>query len=297
MQLKSKTIIGSRPGLHLLITGGVHGDEFEPMAAIRGLIRQLDAAEIRGKVTLVPVVNEAAFWHGQRAGSDGLDLARSCPGRADGSVTQQTADALSGLIRSADAYIDLHTGGTTMSVSPMSGYMLHPSKSVLEKQRQMARAFNLPTVWGTDYRLNGRSLSVARDAEIPAIYTEYHGGARCDPAGVQDYVEGCLNVISLLGLADRELPASKVKYFVEDDRQNSGHMQICNPAPRDGYYEPAVQLGDEIDVGQPLGTVCDILGDETVTVNSRQRGVVLTLRTFARVFKGDTLAVVMETNV
>ncbi|MCH8241205.1 MAG: succinylglutamate desuccinylase/aspartoacylase family protein [Planctomycetes bacterium] len=36
--MKSKTVEGQTTGPHLLITGGVHGDEFEPMAAIRRLI-------------------------------------------------------------------------------------------------------------------------------------------------------------------------------------------------------------------------------------------------------------------
>ena len=49
------------------------------------------------------------------APDDQLDLARTCPGRSDGSVTEQTAWALSESIRSADFYIDLHTGGTELS--------------------------------------------------------------------------------------------------------------------------------------------------------------------------------------
>ena len=38
MSLKTVTIQAADVGPHLLITGGVHGDEFEPMAAIRRLI-------------------------------------------------------------------------------------------------------------------------------------------------------------------------------------------------------------------------------------------------------------------
>ena len=85
----------------------------------------------------------------------------------------------------------------------MSGYMLHPDATVLDWQRKMAVAFGLPIVWGTDYRFNGRSLSVARDAKVPAIYTEYLGGGGCDPDGVEAYVEGCLNVLALVGVLDR----------------------------------------------------------------------------------------------
>ena len=137
---------GVEPGPHLLITGGVHGDEFEPMAAIRRLIRRFATGDCpeplkTGTLTLVPVVNEAAFLHGERTAPDGLDLARVCPGSLDGSETERTAHALSELIRQADYYVDLHSGGTAFSVLPMTGYTLHADRRGLDRQREMARAF------------------------------------------------------------------------------------------------------------------------------------------------------------
>jgi predicted deacylase len=154
LQLRKYEFSSAIAGPRLLITGGVHGDEFEPMAAIRHLAKLFaqapsDVADFRGTVTLIPVVNESAFLRGHRCGDDGLDLARTCPGRSDGSVTEQTAWALSEAIRGADYYIDLHTGGTELGVFPLSGYMLHKDTNILEIQRRMARAFNLPVVWGT----------------------------------------------------------------------------------------------------------------------------------------------------
>lgn len=283
-------------GPHVLITGGVHGDEFEPMVAIRKLASLLNDREIRGRITLVPVVNESAFRRGQRVGEDGLDLARTCPGRPDGSVTERTAHALAGLIRSADAYVDLHTGGARLSVWPLTGYMLHPNRSVLERQRQMARAFGLPVVWGTDPSLEGRSLSVARDANVPAIYAEYLGGGGCLPDGVTAYVQGCLNVLAALGLVDPGLARPSAEPFVvEDERVGSGHMQVQHPAPRDGLFEPAVPLGQPVRKGELLGTVSDPLGPEVVPVPADRTGLVLVLRCFAQVAAGESLGVVLET--
>ena len=202
---------GREPGPHVLITGGVHGDEFEPMAAVRRLIARFrESPPPRGSVTLVPVVNEPAFRRGSRVAEDGLDLARTCPGRADGSVTERIAHELSELIRAADYYIDLHTGGTRLRVLPLVGYTLHPDPAVLAAQRRMARAFGLPVVWGTDPSLEGRSLSVARDAKVPAIYAEYHGGGGCDPAGVEAYVAGCLRVLADVGVID-DAPAAPAR--------------------------------------------------------------------------------------
>ena len=296
MELKRKEIVGTQRGPHLLITGGVHGDEFEPMAAVRQLMREVAADQLRGRLTLVPVVNEPAYLRGHRTAEDGLDLARTCPGRADGSVTERIAWALSNLIRSVNYYIDLHSGGTTLCVWPLAGYMLHPDAEVRKRQQQMATAFNLPVVWGTDCRLNGRSLSVARDARVPAIYAEYHGSGLCDPSGIRAYMEGCLNVLAVLDMIDRPLPPSRREYLVEDEREGSGHMQVCNPAPVTGFFQPHVQPGSQIDVGAPLGVICDVLGDRPITVPSRQRGIVVVLRTFSFVRESESLAVIMETD-
>jgi predicted deacylase len=293
LRLTTETILGHASGPHLLITGGVHGDEFEPMAAIRQLIGAVEPASLRGRLTLVPIVNEAAFARGQRVADDGLDLARTCPGRPDGSVTEQTAHALTELIRSADYYLDLHTGGTTLTVWPLTGYMLHPRADVLEKQRAMARAFNLPVIWGTDPNLDGRSLSVARDAKVPAIYAEYLGGGRCSHAGIEAYIEGCLNVMGCLGLLDRPPPPSLVQFVVEDPRPNSGHIQRCYPAPVSGYFEAAVDLGQEVSVGQPIGWVVDPLGRERGEVLAGEPGHILVLRTLLAVQKGDSLVVIL----
>jgi len=291
--LKSREIMGDRPGPRLLITGGVHGDEFEPMVAIRRLMAIVNPAELCGRLTLVPVVNEAAFARGNRVAEDGLDLARTCPGKVEGTVTQQTAYALSELIRGADYYIDLHTGGTALAVWPMTGYVLHPEAAVLEKQRLMARAFNLPVIWGTDHRLEGRSLSVARDAKVPAIYTEYLGGGRCAAAGVDAYVDGCLNVMAALGMFEPATVPSRVQIEVEDSRPQSGHMQRCYPASMGGYFEAAVELGQKVDVGDPLGRVVYVLGEVSHDVVATEAGRVLVLRTLPAVREGDSLAVIL----
>jgi predicted deacylase len=295
LQLQSHQFVGRTSSPHVLITGGVHGDEFEPMAAARQLIDYLKPGDVSGRLTVVPVVNEPAFRRGQRTAEDGLDLARTCPGRPDGSVTERIAHALSELIRSADYYIDLHTGGTRLRVLPLTGYTLHRDRKVLQAQRRMARMFGLPVIWGTDPNLEGRSLSVARDAKVPAIYAEYHGGGGCDPKGVSAYFHGCLNVLADLGMIDYENLAPPPKQrVVEDRRRNAGHMQIQHPAPCEGFFEPAVELGQRVRKGQAFGTIVDPLGERRETVRAAHAGLVLVLHTFARVDAGEGLGVILE---
>ena len=284
---------------HLLITGGVHGDEFEPIAAITRLIQSFRMQDssvtgFRGTVTFVPIVNESAFLRGHRCGEDGKDLARTCPGQENGTVTEQTAWALSELIRSADYYIDLHTGGTELSVYPLSGYVMHANERVLSDQRRMARAFNLPVIWGTSPHLQGRSLSVARDCNVAAIYCEYLGSATCSSAGIDAYVEGCLNVMAELGMFDRKVPLDRVAYVVEDTNPDSGHMQVCNPAPCTGYLHTSLRPGDRIRSGDVMGVVIPLDQSEPMPILAEQSGIVLVLRTFPRVQQGDSVGVILE---
>lgn len=298
MALALERFTGSEPGPNVLVTGGVHGDEFEPMAAIRRLIARFrDEPPLRGSVTLVPVVNEPAFHRGSRVGEDGLDLARTCPGRDDGSPTERIAFELSALIREADYYIDLHTGGTRLRVLPLVGYVLHPDPDILDKQRTMARAFCLPVIWGTDPNLEGRSLSVARDAKVPAIYAEYHGGGGCDPAGVDAYETGCLRVLAQLGIVSSAPPAEAPRWIVEDPRPGSGHMQVNHPSPCEGFFAPTVTLGQTIFEGDPIGTVTDLLGQRLEPIRANSTGIVIVLHTFARVEAGTGVAVILPTDL
>lgn len=289
MKLLSRTIEGTAPGPHLLVTGGVHGDEFEPMLTCRALLAEIVPSQLRGRITVAPVVNEAAFARCHRTADDLKDLARTCPGRADGTLTEQTAFALSELIRTADYYIDLHTAGSRYRMLSLAGYALHSDPAVLERQRLMALAFNLPIVWGTNPRFNGTSLSVARDANIPAIYVENGGEATYERGRVEQNVLGVHQVARALGMLDEKPQPNHVRFTVEDDRDHSGHLQRQHPSPRAGFFERAVELGEVITPGQVIGRVVDPLGDDPVEVLANDAGLALFLRAYPRVEEGDAL--------
>lgn len=285
---------GVAKGPRLLITAGVHGDEFEPMVAVRQLVDALTDAPFRGEVTLVPVVNESAFTRGKRAGADDLDLARTCPGRPDGSVTERVAHEVSALIRGAEFLVDLHTGGMGLAVYPLAGYMLHENRDVLGVQRRMAGAFGLPLVWGTSAALSGRTLSVARDANVPAIYVE-HGGGSYVAGRVRDLVAGCLNVMVELAMIDRHAPpATGPKYVVEDFRGGSGQLQLNYPAPASGLFSTDRALGDIVDAGDEIGVLVDVLSGSRVHVKAETAGLLIMLRVWAQVSAGDALATIVE---
>lgn len=285
------------PGPHLLITAGVHGDEFEPIVAASRLATQMRGIVSKGKTTIVPVTNNSAYETGERLGRDGLDLARVCPGNAAGSTTERAAHAVSQLIRTADFYIDLHNGGRLFDIMPLAGYMLHASTEVLEKQRAMAKAFQLPLVWGTEASPDGRTLSVARDANVPAIYVEYGGGDFFSAVAAKEIQEGCARVIDRLGMTaahNHPVDDAAVRYIVEDYKAGAGHLQVKMPSPADGIFIPSVKLGNIVRREQVWGVVCNPGIHDEIKVYADRDGLAFFIRAYPRVKAGESLGGILE---
>ncbi|MEX2568558.1 MAG: M14 family metallopeptidase [Cyclobacteriaceae bacterium] len=283
------TIAGTKSGPNGLIIAGIHGDEYEPIMAVMQLIKELGNKLVSGSLTLVPVVNKGAYLAASRAGEDGLDLARTCPGNHSGSLTERVAHEISKLIMKSDFLIDMHTGGNLYDISPLSGYMLHPSTEVLETQRAMAEAFNLPIIWGTSPELEGRTLSVARDENVPAIYTEFRGGG-FHPEGIGNLVEGCKNVLAYFGMLTFEKWMSQVELKIEDNQPGSGHLQKMYPAPEEGIFVAEVALGQVVRKNEVLGHIFDHNGEEKAKIQAKQNGIVFLIRAVPMAKKGDALA-------
>ncbi len=279
---------GIGDGPSLLLIAGVHGDEYEPIFALRRLLRRLEQLPIRGRVTVVPIVNEAAFLRGQRTAEDERDLARTMPGKADGTITEQVAAALTPLIEQADFLIDVHTGGRLFRMQPLAGYVLHPRAEILDQQRAMARAFGLPIVWGTYPFLNGRTLSVARDANVPAIYIEACGDGAFHPDAVDACERGYLSVASMLGIIPTQAPVPPVEIVVEDPRDQSGFMQMQHPSPVDGFFEPLVSLGHACSAGEVIGRVTDACGLLLAEITAIEAGLMLFQRAVPGVKAGES---------
>ncbi len=288
---RSVTVEARTEGPVVLLLAGVHGDEYEPVVAAMQLAGQLPGLLKRGTVRVVWPVNPTAYLSAQRYGDDGLDLARICPGKENGSSTERAAYAVSQLIRESDYLVDMHTGGVMYDLSPLAGYVLHRDQEVLSKQREMALAFNLPIVWGTDPEAEGRTLSIARDEGIPAIYLEYGGGTGFRSKVVDAYTQGFVNLLRHLQMVDGvvETRPEEERYWLEDSRKDSGFLQGKMRSPAAGIFASEVELGKQVKEGDRWGTVTDPLSGEVTDVLADCDGLAFLLRNLVKVEKGDAL--------
>lgn len=283
---------GTHSGKTILVTAGVHGDEYDGIVATQDVFEGLDPAAMRGTFVGIPVANAPAFIAGRREGNwDHLNLARVFPGAATGSPTMRIAHAYAAhMLSKVDFLLDMHSGSNVYRIRRLAGYQLRAGP-VGQAQRAAAIAFGLDLVWGTA-PLPGRTLSAAGDRGIPAIYVEMPGEGPCPPADREAARAGIRHVMAYLGIVEGPYPTAPPRYLVEDPGEESGHLQLDHPSPTSGLLVPGVGVWDWVDRGQPLGEIRHPDGTVLGVVRAERAGRVLCLRTLPRVFSGDMVAYV-----
>src|SRR6478672_10856385 len=113
-------VISNGKGPTVILEGGNHGDEYEGPIAICDLIRDLDPGQVQGRLILMPANNVHAVIAGRRTSPiDGLNFNRTFPGDPQSTITSQISAFINDRIYPlGDAFIDLHSGGSSLDILP-----------------------------------------------------------------------------------------------------------------------------------------------------------------------------------
>lgn len=282
-------IEGPSVGPTVGVLGGVHGDEYEGVIAATAIARKLRTQLTRGTVRLAAPAHPAAWAERLRCGPvDGADLARSFPGRCDGSATERIAHAITEqVIRGSDLLIDLHSGGSGFAMPFLCGYQDEGERGIAAQR--CARAFAARFTWRHEGAPPpGRSLSTAAELGIPAIYVEGHGGLSIRADELRSYVDGVWRVLHLLDMVADARTARHRPVHVRGD----GNTDAGITAPLDGYLVTHRDVGDTVEPGSVIARIVDVDATPLVDVVAPNAGAVMLLRRDARVSAGDTVCIV-----
>lgn len=278
-------IRGAGAGKTLVVSAGIHGDEFEGVQAILQIVAELDPAIMSGTVIAVPVANLPAFYKGTRTSPlDDRNLARCFPGAERGTPTEVLAFHLGeSIIARADFYLDLHSAGVRLLMPTMVGYdPLDP------RSRDAAGIFGTPVVWGHPSVEPGRTISFAASRKIPWLYTEARGAGRVHPQDLAIFKRGIFNLLIHLGI----LPGRVTPHTVERVLYGDGNLDAAIAATQPGFLISAVELLQNVSVDQELGRTVDLHGKPIEVFRSPSPGVVGMIRAFPVVESGTPLFVV-----
>jgi N-alpha-acetyl-L-2,4-diaminobutyrate deacetylase len=284
-------------GPTVLLTGGVHGDEYEGPLALSHLVRSLPLKAVKGRVIVIPFLNQPALRAAQRRSPiDALDLNRSFPGSPMGSPSEVLAHWISSqLVPQVDAVIDMHTGGVAGVWLPLA--MMHPQQDRELHARMLAALTALRTPIGVvldESEKGGMFDSYVESQGKIFICCEFGGGMLTRPS--LDVAQMCArNALRHFGMfgggfETPDWPGWGGPRLL----QALDHTKQAVAARTGGLFEPRVDLGTAVRKGDVIGLVhpIDDLSTDPEEVKAPQSGILFQRRASARIEAGDRAGMV-----
>ncbi len=243
-------VVGAEDGPMLVVQAGTSGLEIEPSLILPHVVKELDPAQIKGTLVLVPLMNTSGFEFAEiNSAWDDKHLNRLGRGAADGSVSEQMIhEYYQAVIAKADALVDIRTG-SQWSYHHFAGVY---DEGDVEASKALAVALGLPQVALGQAADDSMALEAARDGL--AVVAAHIGGG----PGLRDYRDrdlgrmrnAVLNAMRRLGMLDGALESD-----VDSVAVINRHT-VIKPSGQRGFVFMDKRLrGAQVKAGDKLGYV------------------------------------------
>ena len=270
-QLPVTILNGEEPGKTVLITAGIHAEEYVGIQAAIELADRLKTEKIAGTVVIVKVINREAFE--KRSGSfgyeDGKNLNRVFPGNPKGTQMERLAWGIEKeLFPVADYYIDLHSGDSYEQLAPYVYYAGQASEETVKVSREMAQQVDVPYMVCSTVAKGGCYNYAAYAYGIPSILIERGGMGAWTREESHSTRRDVRNILCHLGV-----------YLGQKDYRIYYPLEvrdiIYQSASQNGLWYPNKMPGDMIRAGEVLGMVKDYQGHILEVAYGENDGVIL----------------------
>ena len=286
-------ILANGEGPTVLLTGGVHGDEYEGQLALGRLARELNAADVRGRLIILPSLNlPAALASTRTSPLDGQNLNRIFPGDCDGTPSEQIAYFIETVLAPiTNVWFDYHSGGSSLDYLPLVAAHHSRDAAINTKTTALLEAFGGPLSLVWEFFDEPRmAKSCAERNEIIFITSELGGGGSVNQEGLRLCYEGTrralvsLDVLEVSGISARDPHATK-RLFVRNRDDNLY-------ATDSGVFNPLIPLGRQVKAGEKIGEIVslDDLSNPPSPQFAVNEGMIVCLRHMALVQRGDCIA-------
>ncbi len=287
------TVAKNGDGPTALITGANHGDEYEGPLALVELAATIDAADLTGRVIIIPFMNLPAFAAGTRTSPiDGGNMNRVFPGRPDGSITEKIADYFQRhLLPMADIVLDFHSGGKTLDFLPFAASHILDDKEHEARCTAARDAFNAPfSVQMLEIDSAGMYDDAVEGMGKVFVTTELGGGGTTTPDTVEIARKGVRNLLIHAGIMQGKPEIGPTRHLVQED-EGCFHF-----APLGGMVEFNGFLGDPVKKGDLLARIWDSTrtGVPPLEIHSKMNGLLAVRHNYGLIQQGDCLAVLAQ---
>ncbi len=285
---------GKSEGPTLALIAGTHGYEYAPIIALQKVGMHIDPAKLCGTLIIVHVANIRSF-HGRTiyySPVDGKNLNRAYPGKAEGTMSERVAHAITTkIIEKSDYLVDMHSGDGNEALRPYV-YMPRTGNAVLDaKIKGMALAFGIDHIVIDERPVSAPDATVFTDMTalsrgIPAMTTEAGQLGSTDPHWVDINVRGVFNLMRHLDMLPGEEIPPRPTVWLKD-------FEVVT-SPEHGLFRPAVKDGYMVAKGGVLGELVDHFGTHIATIHAPFDGIINYVIATPPVRMGEPLAMVSK---
>lgn len=271
---------GAQP--RVVLTAGLHGDEWYGTAVLLELWNELKDREINGSITMVPAANLPALLDRERE-------SRRYPGDLNRSFMKRNTPLQSGLrnladqlwatcVENADYLIDIHSGG------------LHDVIPHGRTEGNIDRALGLTKALGLEYLLvwnsfpKGLLVSKALRKGLPALALEQGSGHELREAKLIELKQRLYLLFQRLGLIRHSSSVPPVAPMIV-----TAWAMLAPPAS--GLFIPSCSLATSINLGATFGFLRPFTGSENRRLQAPCAGRVLALHNPGPVRQGTNYLV------
>ena len=277
-------IQGLAPGLTVVVTGGMDGDEYSGIEAAYRIIHQFQNGDFAGRLIVVPIVNIPGFGaECSQCPIDGQFPKNIFPGKAQGTPTEQLVHWLvSNYVSAAELWLDLHAGAITEGLNPFV-YLFETDndrvRACTEKMIEGGISSTVvmePSRWGSKH---------AKLAEMGCTYVLAESGSRGNlkEDDVLRHIESVKVAFGAVGL----IPAQKIN----NEPPAIFHEVVYVTGEFDGLWRAAA-IGATIQKGDVLGEWCRLDGSDKKTIYAARSGCPLWWKETMRMQEGDVLCAI-----
>lgn len=266
-------MVGQRPGPRLAVISGVHVNETSSIEAVIRLQRLIDPGKLRGRISIIPIVNLPAVPVRSQyvCPIDDKNINFSFPGRPDGSFSEALAYALlNDWAHDAQCFVDLHGGDLCEQVAHFMVVQRTGDQAFDEQNLEIAHCFDAEIIAAIDpSHLDQPARSVTGRAKRRqlAAFAEAGRIGLIEEANVAFHLDGLLRLMKHLGMAGTAPAKSREPVII------TRYHWI--PAPVDGFYRYHVEPGQKVAKGTLMATAENTYGEVIAEVPAPQDGHIL----------------------
>lgn len=182
----------NKPGPTILLSGGLHGDEYNGIEIVKGILRRGFKIK-KGNLIMIPILNKYGYEKGLRYDDNNLDINRCFTRTSENRVCRFLMDEI---IPHIDYGIDFHTGGAKRTNYPQIRCSVGDNF-----QLEVAKKINLPLIVNSK-RIKGSFRNYCAKLGKPIFVFEGGYSRTTDRDIIRQGIEKTLSYLSKEGIIE-----------------------------------------------------------------------------------------------